>query len=213
MRQLILNASETNGDDTDVTRVARQILNQTIAEKMISKQEVMVLIGQLDLFHCSESIETHSLSGYRKLEKDSNDNYIGTTLLSKYANRPKIHETKSLYEYYFISKSRTNNKNVKSIPHFVGARSHPVYPVKPHYARSILMLHKYWRPPFPFSEDSAKRDFFKYFQSFPLSVKIPFERMKARYLQGLMVQPMAVISILIPHCSLLFRQRVLTVAI
>ena len=180
IRQLILNATETHGDDTDVTRVARQILNQSIGEKMISKQEAMVQIGQLQLFDCSESIDTHSLSGYRKLHKDSNGKYSGSTLLAKYANRAKRYETTSLYDYYFISKHGGASPDAKSIPHFVGARSHPTYPITPQYARSTLMLHHHWRPPFPFSEETAKEDFQTHFETFPMGVKIPFECMKAR---------------------------------
>ena len=38
---------------------------------MISKQEAMVQIGQLQLFDCSESIDTHSLSGYTRIPMGS----------------------------------------------------------------------------------------------------------------------------------------------
>ena len=73
MTSLILQSHEVAGDDSDVIRVARQLLNQTVGNKMISKQECMVHLGQLRLFECSETIETHSLSGYYRLSPDQSD--------------------------------------------------------------------------------------------------------------------------------------------
>ena len=46
MSEIIMKANEVNGDDSDVSRTAKQILNYTIGEKMISKQEAMVQLGQ-----------------------------------------------------------------------------------------------------------------------------------------------------------------------
>ena len=60
---LIKSAQEKSETTDDVRRVARQILNRSIGEKLISKQECMVQLLGLDLFLCSESIETISLSG------------------------------------------------------------------------------------------------------------------------------------------------------
>ena len=54
IEQLILNAEDLDGDQSDLTRLARQILNKSIGEKMISKQEAMVHLAQLRLFDCSE---------------------------------------------------------------------------------------------------------------------------------------------------------------
>ena len=60
MTSLILQSHEVAGDDSDVIRVARQLLNQTVGNKMISKQECMVHLGQLRLFECSETISNDS---------------------------------------------------------------------------------------------------------------------------------------------------------
>ena len=182
IRQIILNAHEIHGDDTDVRRVARQILNHTIGEKMISKQEAMVQIGQLDLYNCSETIETHSLSGYRRLEETGTTNFAGTTLLAKYANRKISHKNLSLYEFFFATKAKPDIARKKYIPHFVGASSTPVYPITESYALSMLILHRPWSLPLPFSRQTAITDFNQYFAQFPLHVLIPFKRIKARRL-------------------------------
>ena len=185
MIQLILKAHDTNGDETDVTRIARQILNYTIGEKLISKQEAMVQIAQLRLFHCSETIETHSLSGYRKLTVQNC--VSNATLLAKYARRPQNQENLSLNEFFYVNKRIPTDAPIHCIPHFVGASSKPKYPVDEDYARSILMVHRHWRLPFPYLEGGAKDAFDEIIadeseeEPFPPEVTIPYERMKARY--------------------------------
>lgn len=52
---------ESNKSD-DIRRVARQILNRSIGQKLISKQECMVQLAGLCLFECSEIIEDVSMS-------------------------------------------------------------------------------------------------------------------------------------------------------
>ena len=102
MISLIMAANETFGDHTDVQRLARQLLNKTIGEKMISKQEAMVLVGQLRLVHCSESIDTVSISGYYKLDK----NYSSTTFLKKYATRHPEDRHLTVHQYFHKKKIR-----------------------------------------------------------------------------------------------------------
>ena len=65
-KALILTAKENTLCSKDVKRVARQILNRTLGEKLISKQECMVQLAGLDLFHCSERFENVSLSRYEE---------------------------------------------------------------------------------------------------------------------------------------------------
>lgn len=62
-RQLIMTASENTCCKKDVKRLARQILNRSLGEKLISKQECMVQLAELSLYQCSESFESISLSG------------------------------------------------------------------------------------------------------------------------------------------------------
>jgi hypothetical protein len=56
-------ASESfTGDDNHIKGVAKQALNKTSAQHLISRQECMVLLGDLDLVLCSETIENVSMS-------------------------------------------------------------------------------------------------------------------------------------------------------
>ena len=63
MKALILGCQEVSGTTNDVKRIARKLLNKTTKDKVISKQECMCHLAKLDLFLCSESIETVSISG------------------------------------------------------------------------------------------------------------------------------------------------------
>jgi hypothetical protein len=178
---LSLNDETVNqGDVNEARRLARMILNKSMAEKVISKQECMVQVAGLDLFHCSESIDNHSISGSYRL----GNGLSSTTLLHKYAKRTEMFEL-SLDDYFFWWKGqRKNQKNyVDVIPHYVGGRCLAVYPPTQGYARSILLIYKSWIGEF---DDGEDRDFLKEFEEFissdscPMKVKIPFERVKQR---------------------------------
>lgn len=97
----------------------------------------------------------------------------------------------SLHQYYHYTKnyaSKVTSINKKSyIPHYVGARSVPIYPPKEGYAKSVLILHVPWKN--GFNEMKKTRDYVQEFKDFlktpfcPISVKIGYERAKARYEQ------------------------------
>ena len=70
MSEIILKANDVNVEESDVIWTARQILNYTIGEKMIAKQEAIVQLGRLRLFHCSESIKTHAYLVFTSLQKN-----------------------------------------------------------------------------------------------------------------------------------------------
>ena len=80
-----------------------------------------------------------------------------------------------------------SNNQKYIIPHYVGARSLPRYPPTEGYAKSVLILHVPWKN--AFNEQAESRNYieeFKYFLKSPLcpnSVKIGYERAKARYEQ------------------------------
>ena len=71
------------------------------------------------------------------------------------------------------------------IPHYVGARSDPTFPVTEAYAKSVLILHEPWTN--TFNEQAESRDYIEEFKSFlksplcPMSVKIGYERAKTRH--------------------------------
>ena len=181
MVALVMQAKEGLGDKTDVQRLARQLLNKTIGEKMILKQEAMVLISQLHLVECSESINTVSISGHYKLEKGRQN----TTFLAKYAHRPDSLHHLSLHQYFHYVKNpkqKVLRRTTVNIPHYVGASSYPVYPPTSNFARSIVLLHVPWHSKF-----DNKQNFLQLFHdalsmgTLPDPVFIPYKRIKARY--------------------------------
>ena len=66
-KAIFLSAETLSGDKRDIQRTCRQILNKTAGQRLISKQECMVLLGELDLVTCSETIETISISNKKQV--------------------------------------------------------------------------------------------------------------------------------------------------
>ena len=187
MKSLILGCQEITGTTNDVKTITRKLLNNTFKDKVITKQECMCHLAQLDLFLCSETIETVSISGEYRLSTSKGANY---TELAKYAKRDKPEYIKmSLHQYFDYTKNHDPSKQHKNhkyiIPHYVGARSAPIYPPTEAYAKSVLLLHVPWR--YTFNEQNESRDYVKGFESFvdsdncPMSVKMGFGRAKKRY--------------------------------
>ena len=56
VQNIILSLRET-GSESDVIRAVCKALNYYLGSKTISKQEAMVLMGKLDLWKCTESIQ------------------------------------------------------------------------------------------------------------------------------------------------------------
>ena len=180
MISLVLQSQESYGSKADVQQIAQKLLNKTISNKMVSKQEAMVLIGQLPLVNRSESISTVSISGHYKLDyKKSN-----TTFLSKYANRSDFFKNMSLHQYFHHVKNKPTVSSTSKmlIPHYVGASCYPVYPPTEPYARSIIMLHTPWHTNFPISQNFlANFNGLLKQNKLPDFVLIPLLRVKAAY--------------------------------
>jgi hypothetical protein len=103
-----LNFETVNqGDVNEAKRLARMILNKSMAEKVISKHECMVQVAGLDLFHCSERIDNQSLSGSYCLGNGSSS----TTLVHKYAKRTEMFEV-SLDDYLFWLNGQRNKRKM-----------------------------------------------------------------------------------------------------
>ena len=60
-----VSAEDITGDKDDVKRVCKQIMNRAAAKRLISKQEACVLLGDLDLTHYTETVESVSISSYK----------------------------------------------------------------------------------------------------------------------------------------------------
>ena len=84
MKALILGSQDVTRSTNDVKRAARKLLNKTTKDKVISKQECMCHLAKLDLFLCSESIETVSISGEYRLCTSGESK---SSFLTKYAKR------------------------------------------------------------------------------------------------------------------------------
>ena len=137
MKALILGSQDISGTTNDVKRIARKLLNKTSKDKVISKQECMCQLAKLDLFMCSESIETVSISGEYRL---CTSGEAKSSFLTKYAKRNTTNcQDMSLHQYFHYIKNYASSRLPSShkciIPHYVGARSVPTYPPTEEYAK------------------------------------------------------------------------------
>jgi hypothetical protein len=182
MTDLILHAKEKEGGKGDVKKLARQLLNCSVTSRVISKQECMCLLIGLNLYECSETIETVSISGECRL----GDGHVNTTVLSKYARRDHSLRNLSMNEYFFHSKVNTNQK--RCIPHYVGGSCDPVFPATEGYARSVLIRYRPWMKIFRKKEDKSLYvpEFHEFLErgECPDSVKVAYARVKARHEDG-----------------------------
>src|SRR5688500_18528712 len=103
MKALILGSQEVSGTTDDVKRIARKLLNKITKDKIISKQECMCHLAKLDLFLCSESIETVSISGEYRLCTSGESK---SSILTRYAKRDITETNKmSLHQYFHYIKN------------------------------------------------------------------------------------------------------------
>jgi len=141
----------------------------------------MVLLGDLDLTLCSETIMNVSISNSQKItatgEADSEYNF-----LKLYEKRPHEFEFYSLYNYFIHYKNRKRTKHKYIIPHFVGVNGSPKYPVTPAYARHVLIVFKPWRQ-YPDQEEWLN-DFENFINSpnCPTAARISYQRVMRRYI-------------------------------
>jgi hypothetical protein len=154
-------------------------MNKAASNRLISKQESVVLLGQLDLVTCSETIESVSISNSKRLsfENDTTD----ISFLQKYIERPLTQESLCLQEFFNYLKNILNPGNKIIIPHFVGINGSPVFPVNDNYAKQSLIVYKPWRI-YPTSTDWKKEfEYFVHLPSTPVSCKLPYHRVMQRW--------------------------------
>lgn len=107
MKGLILGCKDTSGTTADVKKIAKKLLNKTSKDKLISKQECMCHLARLDLFLCSESIETVSISGEYRL---STSGEAKSSFLAKYAKRNNTKWNMTLHQYFHHIKNTPSSK-------------------------------------------------------------------------------------------------------
>ena len=95
MKMLIVQEKENASNTPDVRRVAIKCMNQITKDKLISKQEAMCLMGGLSLFTFPGTIETISLTGYKKLNTDGC--IFNNTDIDLYAKREDKYHHQSFY--------------------------------------------------------------------------------------------------------------------
>ena len=175
---------EVTGDDQDVSRVTKKILNRAASKRLISKQEACVLLGNLDLTLCSETIENVSISNSKPLQVSLDSKKSSKKFIDEYKKRPRIYEEICLHYYFIQVRNYSNNKRKNQkfiIPNFIGVSGSPCYPVSIAYAKHNLICYQAWR------EYPKNIDWIHEFNQFindpevPKIAKIPYERALLRY--------------------------------
>ena len=183
VKEYILNlkVEDSTGDPKrDSSKLAKQVMNRSLAHKMISKQESMVHLAGLDLHLCSETIEIVSISGCYRLTEDGGHVSKSNSIMKRYGSR-QYNLPLSFDDYYDTLKNKVRGAKLV-IPHYVGGKSLPMFPPTRDYARSVLLLYKPWVGTFV----EEGRDFVKEFNEFilspecPLKVSIPYRRIQQR---------------------------------
>ena len=155
-------------------------MNKSAGKRIISKQEASVLLGDLDMFTCSETIESVSISNSKLLKLNDKESSSNNTFLKKYQNRPKQYNDVSLYEYFHITKKPSASKK-DLVPHFVGISGTPKFPATETYARHVLTVYKPWRK-YPKQCDwIAEFDIFINSARCPASAKMHYDRAMCRH--------------------------------
>lgn len=168
----------------DLMRVCRQAMNKATTKRLISKQEAVVLLAELPLTLCTESIESVSISNSVRLRRRE-DKETDKTFVKAYVKRASHHESMNMSEYYHLYKNSTEANGKYYIPNFVGVNGTPMFPVTEAYARHTLIVYKPWRqyPQYP-SANVWIQEFDKFINSSscPIAAKIPYERVLRRAL-------------------------------
>jgi hypothetical protein len=179
MKSIVHNFQDEDGDERDVKRLARRLLNESTKNRVVSKQEALCQLSGLKLYSCSEFFEYVSLSGNTNLGGDQSGK---TTFLSKYAKRPQELHHLSLNQYFHFLRNpeHSSSKKIFKIPIYSGAKCEAVYPATNEYARGVMMIHCPWNKKFDLTKDDPL--LLQRFQSFiddrslcPKSVFIAFE--------------------------------------
>jgi hypothetical protein len=180
--KIVLGMQETTGDISELTTLCRHITNKASSSRLISKPEASVLLGGLDLVVCSDFIESVSISNNLRLTV-SDDKKTQNSLLLTYQKRPAELEQYSLHAFYSIYRENILGKK-PSIPHYVGVKGYPTYPVTEGYARHVLIVYKPWRH-YP-NMLSWLEDFEHFINSeeCPKSAKLTYNRVVRRFYDG-----------------------------
>ena len=178
----LIRAEDITGDKEDVKRVCKHIMNKTAARRLISKQEAMVLLGELDLVLCSDTVETVSISNSATL-RQADEAHVDKTFITNYTKRTRNYSDLSLREFFHLQKNSDpkTGKKKEIIPHFVGVSGLPTFPVTESYARHTLIVYKPWTKYPSRGEWITEFDEFINSPNCPPSAKLGYERVMCRH--------------------------------
>lgn len=187
IKQLVMASEDLTGDHEDLKRVAKQVMNKTSSKRIISKQEAMVLLSELPLSSCTETIETLSINNSATL-KNTGESNTDKRFVTEYSKRPMECEALSLYDYFLFKKNdgpRGKEGRKYIIPNMLGYSGLPRYPVTEAYARHTILVYTPWRK-YPTNQNWIE-EFNIFIESArcPKSVKMGYERVKQRHIYNL----------------------------
>ena len=155
--EIIRNYDISSEDDvnTDLMILYSKILNTFQGKRTISRPEIMVLLNQSQLVHCSEKIIIMNISGSITV-KNKNDEHV-SSVPSQYRHRKVTLESekqKSLLEFAYEHYKTSRNKSLHNcIVHPVGRsylprfkycfQNNTIIPFDD-YCKAILILHYPW---------------------------------------------------------------------
>ena len=174
-RSLLESTSDETNSSIDVVKLARKLLNKSAANRLISKQETMVLLLDLNLVLCSDRFDLINISSTSVVAAKTNQK----SFLSEYKFR-KNQRTLTLHQYYHFKKDQDSSrtKDLWYIPVYTGINTKPRYPPEFGYAKAQLLIHSPWIGSFEFNKDGWEDKFENFIQSkkCPAVAKIPYER-------------------------------------
>lgn len=141
----------------------------------------MVLLGNLPLTACSESIEPVSISRSKRLRKKE-DKSTDKTFVTQYMKRPTEYEDSNMADYYHTFKNGDSKEpdDRYCIPNFVGINGTPRFPVSESYAKHTIVTFRPWRE-YPTSDNwPAEFEIFINSPNCPDAAKLPYERILKR---------------------------------
>ena len=172
---------ETTGNKHDVKRLVKKIMNKTAIRRLISKQEACVLLANLPLSTCSEITCNVSIAKNLKITSSACKTK-NVSVLHAYETRHPRYYHKSLREYFKIE--RELNNRPFAIPHFVGIKGTPTYPVTKEYARQTIIVDKPWTV-YPYNRNWIREfDSFITSKTCPKIVPMEYDRVVQRHFNG-----------------------------
>ena len=174
------------GDSMETVKMTRQILNNFVGQRVISKAEASCYLLDLPLYECTESFEGVSLTQYKKVlsskrckkrKRDSSpdEKRRSKNHLTRYAERCNDNN-KSLHEFVQedIDRRTSSSRSNFIIPYPVGFGAYATFPVTLGYAKSTLLMHQPWsRERYPPYMTGTREEIIAAFNEFVVSDKCP----------------------------------------